>query len=449
MRRALAILTPVLFCSFLTAQPAPVPQSARQALIEMFFGSTPNHLEKHLPVVTRKTLQKLDSGDGRSLLAQFSMIAAGAKTSGVNLQTFDTGPTLVSVDQPERGGPDHVEISVERDDLMGDEDQIELGLHITKNGKEESLPFVPHFTFSMKSEADVWRLNEISVTVRVPLSDPDFLKTIEDRQRAQNEQTTIWSLRTVNESEKAYAKAQGGYACTLAALTKKGPNGQQYSWDTQLASGKKGGYIYAISSCDPARYKIVAEPAVPDSGQRAFCSDEGGAIRAAADGKATTCLSGGEPVEDERTTALVANAGGMDSPRVGGAVAYSEAPTTKAQPTAPASNPQLPPVNTAGSVAKPTRIRVSQGVLSGMIVRRVQPQYPADAKAARIQGSVVLGVVINKTGDVESVKLINGDPLLAPAAIDAVKQWKYRPYLLNGEPMVVETTATVQFTLSR
>src|SRR5262249_747896 len=150
-----------------------------------------------------------------------------------------------------------------------------------------------------------------------------------------------------------------------------------------------------------------------------------------------------------QTTALVANAGGMDSPRVGGTVAYSEAPTTKAQPAAPASNPQLPPVNTAASGAKPTRIRVSQGVLSGMIVRRVQSQYPADAKDARIQGSVVLGVVINKTGDVESVKLINGDPLLAPAAIDAVKQWKYRPYLLNGEPMVVETTATVQFTLSR
>ena len=80
-------------------------------------------------------------------------------------------------------------------------------------------------------------------------------------------------------------------------------------------------------------------------------------------------------------------------------------------------------------------------------MRKVQAQYPADARAARVEGPVVLGVVINETGDVESVKLINGDPLLAPAAIDAVKQWKYRPYILNGEPTVVETTVTVQFAL--
>src|SRR5215470_8941548 len=263
MRRLLTFSVLVLVPALLNGQNPQAPQSARQALIEMFFGSSADHLEKHLPDTTRKTLKRLDSGEGTSMLAQISMFSAMAKASGMNLQTFETGPVLLSVDQPERGAAEHVEITVERDDLMGDEDQIEVALHVTKNGKEETLPFIPHFTFAMKSEKDIWRLNEISVTVRVPLADPDFLTTIEDKQRAQNEQTTIWSLRTVNESEKAYAKAQGGYACTLAALTKKGPNGQQYSWDTQLASGKKGGYIYAISSCDPARYKIVAEPAVP------------------------------------------------------------------------------------------------------------------------------------------------------------------------------------------
>jgi hypothetical protein len=298
MRRPLVAAIAVLACSLLPAQTPPPPQSARQALIEMFFGSAPNHLEKHLPDVTRKTLQKLDFGDGRSLLSQFSMIAAQAKTGGANLQTFDTGPVLVSVDQQDPA-VEHVEITVERDDLSGDEDQIELALHMTKGGKEETMPFIPRFTFAMKSEADVWRLNEISVTVRVPLADPDFLKTMEERQRTQNEQTTIWSLRTVTESEKAYAKAQGGYACTLSALTKKGANGQPFFWDAQLASGKKSGYIYAISSCDAAHYKIVAEPAVPDSGQRAFCSDEGGTIRAAPDGKGTTCLRSGQIVDDK------------------------------------------------------------------------------------------------------------------------------------------------------
>jgi hypothetical protein len=298
MRSLLASAIVVLACSLLSAQTQAPPQTARQALIEMFFGSAPNHLEKHLPDATRKTLQKLDSGDGRNLLSEFSMFSAMAKAGGANLQTFDTGPTLVSADQPDKAA-EHVEITVERDDLSGDEDQIELALHMTKSGKEEALPFIPRFTFSMKSEADVWRLSEISVTVRVPLADPDFLKTIEDRQRAQNEQATIWSIRTVSESEKAYSKMRGGYACSLAALAKKNTDSKVFFWDMQLASGKKGGYIYAISSCDAAHYKIVAEPAVPDSGQRAFCSDEGGAIRASADGKGTTCLQRGEAVDDQ------------------------------------------------------------------------------------------------------------------------------------------------------
>jgi TonB family protein len=444
MRRLLITLFLALLPALLRGQATQAPQSARQALIDMFFGTSADHLEKHLPDATRKTLKKLDSGEGTSMLAQLSMFSAMAKTGGVNLQTFETGPVLVSVDQPERGAAEHVEITVERDDLMGDEDQLELALHITKNGKEQSLPFVPRFTFSMKSEADVWRLNEISVTARVPLSDPDFLKTIEDKQRAQNEQMTIWSLRTVSESEKGYAKANGGYACTLSALGKRGANAQVL-WDAQLASGKKGGYIYAISSCDASHYKVVAEPAVSDSGQRAFCSDEGGTIRAAKDGKATTCLSSGEAVEEERLTGLGATAVGVDSPRVGATVTYSEAPTAK---IASSSNQQAPPVSATAAVAKPTRIRASQGVMGGLLVKNVQPQYPTDAKAARVQGAVVLSVAINKTGDVESVKLIKGDPLLAPAAIEAVKQWKYRPYILNGEPVNVETTATIQFTLA-
>ena len=427
MRSVSAPAIAVLACSLLSAQAPAPPQTARQALIEMFFGSTPNHLEKHLPDATRKTLQKLDSGDGRSLLSEFSMLSAAAKAGGANLQTFDTGPTLVSVDQSDKAA-EHVEITVERDDLMGDEDQIELALHVTTTGKEQALPFIPRFTFSMKSEADVWRLNEISVTVRVPLADPDFLKTIEDRQRAQNEQTTIWSLRTVAESEKAYSKMQGSYACSLSALAKKNSDGKMFFWDTQLASGKKNGYIYAISSCDAAHYKIVAEPAVPDSGQRAFCSDEGGTIRAAADGKAITCLSSGEAVEDERAEypkhVLVAQAA---QPSVGAPAAVQPAP-------------QSP-------VAAPLRIRVSEGVSSAFIKMKVPPIYPAGA--GRIQGAVVLQAIISKTGDVESLKMLSGPPILVAAAIDAVKQWKYKPYLLNGNPIEVETKVTLEFVPSR
>ena len=99
-------------------------------------------------------------------------------------------------------------------------------------------------------------------------------------------------------------------------------------------------------------------------------------------------------------------------------------------------------------VAAPQRIRVSAGVTSGLKVRDVKPVYPPLARQARIQGTVVLHAVISKDGSIEGLTLVSGHPMLAPAAIDAVKQWKYKPYLLNGEPVEVDTEVMVNFTLS-
>jgi protein TonB len=99
-------------------------------------------------------------------------------------------------------------------------------------------------------------------------------------------------------------------------------------------------------------------------------------------------------------------------------------------------------------VATPQRVRVSQGVVSGLKVRDVKPVYPPLARQARIQGTVVLHAVISKDGSIEGLTLVSGHPMLAPAAIDAVKQWKYKPYLLNGEPVEVDTEVQVNFTLA-
>jgi hypothetical protein len=301
---ALALLLPVSSLvkaqTVASSQTSP-PQTARQALIEMFFGTAANHLEKHLPEVTRKTFKRMDSGNGRSFLSEFSMLATQAKSSGAAFQTFDTGPTLLSAEEQRDTSGEKVEITVERDDLVGDEDQIELALHMTRGGKEDRpLPFIPRFTFSMKMESEIWRLNEISVTVRLPLADPDFLKSIEDRQRTQNEQATIWAMNTIVGAERAYKAEHDGFACSLSKLggsSKPGINASYF--DPELAAGKKNGYIYAISACDASHYRVAAEPAVPDSAQRAFCSDEGGTVRASADGKATTCLRNGEAVEQK------------------------------------------------------------------------------------------------------------------------------------------------------
>jgi len=99
-------------------------------------------------------------------------------------------------------------------------------------------------------------------------------------------------------------------------------------------------------------------------------------------------------------------------------------------------------------VATPQRVRVSQGVSQGLLVRKVNPTYPPLARQARIAGTVILRAVISKDGSIENLTLVSGHPMLAPAAIDAVKQWKYKPYLLNGEPVEVDTEVQVNFTLA-
>ena len=91
------------------------------------------------------------------------------------------------------------------------------------------------------------------------------------------------------------------------------------------------------------------------------------------------------------------------------------------------------------------RVRVSQGVTKGLLIYRVEPAYPPLAKQARIQGVVVMTALIDKGGNVQNLQVVSGHPLLAPAAIEAVKQWRYKPFLLNGQPVEVETTVTVNF----
>jgi protein TonB len=100
-------------------------------------------------------------------------------------------------------------------------------------------------------------------------------------------------------------------------------------------------------------------------------------------------------------------------------------------------------------IATPTRIRVSSGVTQGLLVRKVEPTYPQMAKIARVQGAVLLAALIGKDGTIQNLHVVQtASPLLNQAALDAVKQWKYKPYILNGEPVEVDTNITVNFTLS-
>jgi periplasmic protein TonB len=96
-------------------------------------------------------------------------------------------------------------------------------------------------------------------------------------------------------------------------------------------------------------------------------------------------------------------------------------------------------------VATPQKLRISTGVAEGLKIHDVQPTYPQMARIAHIQGDVTLQATISKTGAIENLRAVNGHPILIQAALDAVRQWKYKPYILNGEPVEVETTIQVKF----
>jgi protein TonB len=109
-----------------------------------------------------------------------------------------------------------------------------------------------------------------------------------------------------------------------------------------------------------------------------------------------------------------------------------------------ANSAALPPPPKA---ATPARIKQGGQVTAAAIITQTRPVYPALARQARIQGNVVLHAIIDKEGKVAQLEVMSGHPLLVQSALDAVKQWRYKPTQLNGDPVEVDTTITVTFTM--
>jgi periplasmic protein TonB len=117
----------------------------------------------------------------------------------------------------------------------------------------------------------------------------------------------------------------------------------------------------------------------------------------------------------------------------------SEAPDSTRSAPVPVKTFDPPPVK---------RIHVASRVVEANLIHDVAPQYPPEAGRARIEGTVVLLAVIGTDGSVKDVRVENGLPILAQAAIDAVRQWRYKPYMIDGEPVEVDSRITINFTLS-
>jgi TonB family protein len=94
-------------------------------------------------------------------------------------------------------------------------------------------------------------------------------------------------------------------------------------------------------------------------------------------------------------------------------------------------------------------VKIGSGAADGLLINKIPPAYPLEAKLVRLEGTVVLKAIIDRKGEVSEVIALSGPPLLESAAVDAVRQWQYRPYSLNGQPVDVETTIEVVFALDR
>jgi periplasmic protein TonB len=115
-----------------------------------------------------------------------------------------------------------------------------------------------------------------------------------------------------------------------------------------------------------------------------------------------------------------------------------------AEPVRPPPVEKAPAAAPVAAAPEPKPAKISQ-VSPGVLISRVNPQYPPAARAARVQGAVVMHAVIGTDGTIQQLRVISGNPLLVNAAMAAVKQWRYRPYLLGGTPVEGETDITVNF----
>jgi protein TonB len=123
-------------------------------------------------------------------------------------------------------------------------------------------------------------------------------------------------------------------------------------------------------------------------------------------------------------------------------------PADSSKPAAATPVTTATPETLKAKPSPPEKVRVSQGVSAGLLVKKVPPIYPSEARHAHIEGTVVLQANIAKTGDITDLEVLDGPIELAVSAVNAVRQWKYRPYLLLGEPVAVETQIVVNYRLS-
>lgn len=286
-----------------TTAPTPrPPQTARQALLEMFFGKGENDFAKHLPEDARQTLiHKSDSPETNTVM-RIATIGRQMIAEGGRIETFETGPNLLVSEQID--GHEKFEIAIEHDTLMGEDDEIEISVRYYKDGLLQPLPVVPRLIFTLRQEKEVWRLTEITAAAHVPLTDPDYLKGLRKEQNESNEKAAQNRMTMMATAETAYMNRHPdrGYSCVLETLLAPEPAadpGEGNFYDPGQGKDEWSGYRFAFTGCEgtPAtKYRVSAVPVESDAGLKTFCVDESGTLKFVTNSKISSCFSHGQPV---------------------------------------------------------------------------------------------------------------------------------------------------------
>jgi len=304
MRRHFVAILLALFSTLPIAAQTPVsstsqtPQTARQALIEMFIGKGPDDLVKHLPGDAQRILIHKTDTPEMSWILRLSGMGRSLATQGGRLETFETGPNLLTAE--DTNGHDKFEVAVEHDSLMGEDDEIELSVHYYKDGQLTPLPVIPRLTFTFQQEKEIWRLTEITAAAHVPLTDADYLKGLRKQQDDSNESMAQMRMGLLATSENTYSShhPEAGFTCTIANLSTQAGDGEGV-YDPGQGNADWNGYHFTITGCEGApasKHRVTAVPSDSDSEMKIFCSDESGKVRFLSSGKPSSCFSQGLPI---------------------------------------------------------------------------------------------------------------------------------------------------------
>ena len=258
------------------------------------------------------------------------------------------------------------------------------------------------------------------------------------------------------ESQKSGKKGVWIAALVLVLLA----GGGYGAWLTQPGFRKliEWEYLNVMSKIGTAHAQPQAAPAVkpptpvsaptaasaPSDGQAADASTTGSESQTVAT-NATSAASAPSSAPSSTPNAQASSTPADTATKTAAALQTAQQDTTPnhANPSLVAASASVPP--TAASKPSSDLLEVPEDYADDQVVHRVHPSYPKQARARKLHGAVVLQAVINKQGKVDSLQLVSGDPLLAQAAADAVKQWRYKPYWHNGETADFQTRITVDF----